>query len=120
MLRFGGEYYVRSIQRVNKDGSLTFFCAIDEGLVLRVAEGEHIVKNLEDAFDCIHEEIPNIKLTIGFDCILRLLEVKEKGLKKDIDRIFKKNFVIGFNTYGEQFGSVHVNQTFTGIVLGES
>jgi hypothetical protein len=27
--------------------------------------------------------------------------------------------VTGFNTYGEQFNSVHVNQTFTGIVLGE-
>ncbi len=119
MLRFGGEYYVRSIQKMNNDGSLTFFCAIDEGLVLRVAEGHNLVNNLDEALVKIREEIPDIKLTIGFDCILRLLEVQNKKLQKDVNAIFKKNHVIGFNTYGEQFKSVHVNQTFTGIVLGE-
>ncbi len=67
----------------------------------------------------IREEIPDIKLTIGFDCILRLLEVQRKKRQKDVNAIFKKNRIIGFNTYGEQFKSVHVNQTFTGIVLGE-
>ena len=34
MVRAGGEYYVRSIQTANPDGSLTFYCAIDEGVVL--------------------------------------------------------------------------------------
>lgn len=119
MLRFGGDYYVRSIQKMNDDGSLTFFCAIDEGLVLRVAEGHNLVNNLDEALVKIREEIPDIKLTIGFDCILRLLEVQNKKLQKDANAIFRKNNVIGFNTYGEQFKSVHVNQTFTGIVLGE-
>jgi hypothetical protein len=32
-----GTDYVRAIQKANPDGSLTFYCAIDEGLVLRVA-----------------------------------------------------------------------------------
>ncbi len=119
MLRFGGKYYVRSIQKVNNDGSLTFFCAIDEGLVLRVAEGHNLVNNLDEALVNIRKEIPDIKLTIGFDCILRLLEVQHKKLQKDVNKIFNKNCIIGFNTYGEQFKSVHVNQTFTGVVLGE-
>lgn len=119
MLRFGGEYYVRSIQKVNEDGSLTFFCAIDEGLVLRVANSENLEKNLSDALEKAREEIPNIRLTIGFDCILRLLEVQNKKLQEQVNPIFERNRVIGFNTYGEQFKSVHVNQTFTGIVLGE-
>ncbi len=119
MLRLGGKHYVRSIQKVNDDGSLSFFCAIDEGLVLRVASGENLVENLSEAFTMIRQEIPNIKLTIGFDCILRLLEVKQKHLESQVNEIFKENRVMGFNTYGEQFNSVHVNQTFTGIVLGE-
>ena len=119
MLRFGGEYYVRSIQKMNKNGSLTFFCAIDEGLVLRVAEGENLVKNLDETLVKIRDEIPDVKLTIGFDCILRLLEVQNKKLQGEVNAIFQKNHVIGFNTYGEQFNSVHVNQTFTGIILGE-
>lgn len=119
MLRLGGEYYVRSIQKVNEDGSLTFFCAIDEGLVLRIAEGENLVDNLNHAFEQARAEIPEIKLTIGFDCVLRLLEVENKGLQDQVNEIMRRNHVIGFSTYGEQFNSVHVNQTFTGIALGE-
>jgi len=119
LLRLGGEYYVRSIQKMNDDDSLTFFCAIDEGLVLRIAKGEDIVANLEQLFKNIRKQFPEIKLTLGFDCILRLLEVKDRGLETKINEILRRNQVIGFNTYGEQFNSVHVNQTFTGIVLGE-
>jgi hypothetical protein len=26
--------------------------------------------------------------------------------------------VVGFNTYGEQYGGVHVNQTLTGVAIG--
>jgi len=26
--------------------------------------------------------------------------------------------VIGFNTYGEQFNGMHLNQTFTGVAIG--
>jgi len=26
--------------------------------------------------------------------------------------------VIGFNTYGEQFNGMHINQTFTGVAIG--
>ena len=119
MLRLGGKHYVRSIQKVNDDGSLSFFCAIDEGLVLRVASGVNLVENLNDTFKQVRQELPHIKLTIGFDCILRLLEVKQKQLEPQVNEIFKQNRVMGFNTYGEQYNSVHVNQTFTGIVLGE-
>jgi hypothetical protein len=32
--------------------------------------------------------------------------------------IFQENKAIGFNTYGEQFKGVHVNQTLTAVALG--
>ena len=32
--------------------------------------------------------------------------------------ILRRNNAIGFNTYGEQFCGVHVNQTLTAIALG--
>ena len=34
VVKIGGEYFCRSIRRLNEDGSLSFFCAIDEGVVL--------------------------------------------------------------------------------------
>lgn len=110
---------MHNLEKIAPKQTRSSFCAIDEGLVLRVAEGHNLVNNLDEALEKIHEEIPNIKLTIGFDCILRLLEVQHKKLQKEVNAIFKKNHIIGFNTYGEQFKSVHINQTFTGIALGE-
>jgi hypothetical protein len=42
VVRVGGEFHVRSIQRVNDDESLSFLCAIDEGIVLTAAESGDI------------------------------------------------------------------------------
>ena len=50
MVRVGGQYHVRAIQKVNADNSLTFFCAIDEGLVLTVARSVDVVQDLESLF----------------------------------------------------------------------
>jgi len=119
MLKIGGEYYVRSIQKVNENESLSFFCAIDNGLVLSVAEGIGLVENLENQLSEIKKRIPNLKFILGCDCILRRLEIKEKKLTDDIDRIIKDYPIIGFSTYGEQYNSVHVNQTLTGIAIGD-
>jgi hypothetical protein len=119
MLRFGGEYYVRSVQRMNADGSLTFFCAIDEGVVLRLGHGDDLVKDLHHALVHARAQVTDPRLTIGFDCILRRLEVEAKGLEADVNRVLREGAVIGFSTYGEQFGCLHVNQTFTGVCLGE-
>ena len=115
-----GTDYVRSIQKVNDDGSLTFFCAIDEGVVFRVANGVDLVNNLELAFDKIQSEIGVPQLVFGCDCILRKLEVSQKDLRGRVGEIFRQNNTIGFNSYGEQFHGSHVNQTFTGVAIGSS
>ena len=114
----GGVNYVRSIQKANTDGSLTFYCAIEEGLVLRVAYGVDLVENLEQTFEKIRAEIGPPQIIFGCDCILRNLEISQKGLKERVEAIFLHNNTIGFSSYGEQFRGVHVNQTFTGIAIG--
>lgn len=119
MLRFGGEYYVRSIQRAQEDGTLTFFCAIDEGVVLRLARGENLVENLAAALAEASRAVPRPAVTLACDCILRRLEIVGKHLEPDVAGLLAEHRVVGFSTYGEQFGSLHVNQTFTGIMLGE-
>ena len=113
-----GTDYVRSIQKANADGSLTFLCAIEEGLVLRVAHGVDVVNNLELAFDKIRAEIGPFQLVFACDCILRNLEISQDGLKDRVEEIFRRNNTIGFSSYGEQFHGVHVNQTLTGVAIG--
>ena len=113
-----GTNYVRSIQKASPDGSLTFFCAIEEGVVLRVGRGVDLEKNLEQAFAGIRAEIGPPQVVLGFDCILRKLEIVQCELVDRVEALFRDNNVIGFNTYGEQYHGVHVNQTLTGIAIG--
>lgn len=115
-----GANYVRSIQKANPDGSLTFFCAIEEGVVLRVGHGVDLMENLEHAFAGIRAAIGPPQLVLACDCILRKLEIAQSGLIDRVDAIFRDNNVIGFNSYGEQYRGVHVNQTLTGIAIGEA
>lgn len=119
MLQIGGEYYVRSIQKVNPDGSLTFFCAIDNGLVLTVGRGKQLVESLGEALDRLRRQLPTLKLILGCDCILRRLELQQKGLTEAARQVLKGVDFVGFSTYGEQVNGIHVNQTLTGIALGE-
>lgn len=119
MLKIGGEYYVRSIQKVNADGSLTFFCAIDDGLVLTVGRGKQLVESLAETLHQLRQQLPTLKLILGCDCILRRLELQQKGLTEAAGEVLKEVDFVGFSTYGEQVNGIHVNQTLTGIALGE-
>ena len=118
VVRIGGSYFVRSIQKVNPDESLTFFCAIDEGIVLTVARGIDLVANLETLFGGLRGQIGEPELVIGCDCVLRNLELQQKGLVERVGRIMAENRVVGFSTFGEQYLAMHVNQTFTGVAIG--
>lgn len=118
VLTIGGTTYVRSIQKANADGSLTFFCAIENGLVLRVARGVDLLENLEQAFAGIRAEIGPPQLVLGYDCILRKLEIAQSSAKDRIGELLQQNNTVGFHTYGEQFRGVHVNQTLVGIAFG--
>jgi hypothetical protein len=101
-----GNSYVRSIQKVNLDDSVTFFCAIEEGLVLRVARGVNLVENLEQTLAEICAEIGPPQLVLSFDCVLRRLEIAQGHLEDRVGSIFRRHNAIGFNTYGEQFRGV--------------
>jgi len=118
VVKVGGDYYVRSIQKVNEDESLAFFCAIDVGVVLTVARGIDLIENLSQAFESVRTRVGEPELVLGCDCILRYIEIEQRQLAPQVGRIFADNRVVGFATYGEQFNAMHVNQTFTGVAIG--
>jgi hypothetical protein len=118
VVKVGGRYYTRSIQKVNDDGSLTFFCAIDKGVVLTVAEATDILENLSRNLAQIRREIGPLQLVIGCDCVLRTLELEQRQMKSKANRLLVEYNVVGFATFGEEFGAMHVNQTFTGAAIG--
>jgi hypothetical protein len=118
VVRVGGEYHVRAIQRVNSDNSLSFFCAIDEGLVLTLAKGVDILEDLRALFARLEHQTGIPEAIIGYDCVLRNIELEQRHLKEAVSELFVEHKVIGFCTYGEQYMSMHVNQTFTGVAIG--
>lgn len=117
-VKIGQEYYVRSIQRVNADGSLSFYCAVENGIVLTAMQPGSMLQDLERHFSRIEQEIGPPLLTIGCDCFLRRLEAEYRDETALISRYLQQHRVIGFNTYGEQYDGMHINQTFTGVVIG--
>jgi hypothetical protein len=118
VVRVGGNYYCRSIQRLNPDGSLTFFCAIDNGVVLTVAESRDMVASAAAQLETLNDMVGGLDLVIAFECVLRRLEAENRQVKHLVADLYRRYNVVGFNTYGEQYNSMHVNQTFTGIGIG--
>ena len=76
VVRVGGDYYCRSIRNMNPDGSLTFFCAIDEGLVFTVANPQDMVQATLATLQRVECSLGKIDTVLGFDCILRRLDAE--------------------------------------------
>lgn len=114
----GGENFVRSILKVNEDETISFACAIDVGIVLSLAEATDLIDNLKTAMADIRRKIGEPQLILGCDCLFRMLEMEQNDIKEDVGRVLAENNVFAFSTYGEQYNSMHVNQTFTGVAIG--
>ena len=50
--------------------------------------------------------------------VLRRLDAVNRQAVRGLSEVYRKNHVLGFGTYGEQYQSMHLNQTFTGIAFG--
>lgn len=118
VVRVGGEYFCRSIRHLNEDGSLTFFCAVDRGLVLTLARPRDVVEVTRNELSRLEAELGGLDLVIGFDCVLRRLDAEIRQKRRAISDLYKQYNVVGFETYGEQYRSMHLNQTFTGVAIG--
>lgn len=117
-VRMGQEYYVRSIQRVNEDLSLTFYCAVENGIVLTAMKPGDMLADIEQVLAKISQQIGDPELVLGCDCFLRRLELEHQGEKAAMSELLQRHRVVGFNTYGEQIGGMHINQTFTAVAIG--
>lgn len=115
-VRVGNEYHVRAIQHVNEAGHLVFFSAIDEGMVLTVAHAQDMAEHLKQELSCLKGEKSRVEI-LACDCVLRRIEAQKSQSMHKINDIFRAYDVVGFSTYGEQIGPLHVNHTLTGLCL---
>ncbi|TVS03364.1 MAG: GfdT protein [Rhodobacteraceae bacterium] len=114
--KIGEDHHVLAIQRVEPDGTLRFFSAIECGLVLRLAQSTDLEAHLERELTKLSAKV-GAPAILACDCILRRLEAEHSQKQHRLSALLDRFGVTGFNTYGEQFNLVHVNQTFTGLAF---
>ena len=115
-LVYEGEPFVRSPQRI-KGGSMIFYCSVKEGMDLSLLESTDIITTTEEALNVAKREMGGLTGIINFNCILRTLEINQKGQAEDYGKLFESVPTVGFSTYGEQFIG-HINQTATMLAFG--
>lgn len=114
MVRMGGRHYVRAISEVTRGNGLKLMSAIEPGSVLTLGLAEDLTEGLEAQLAGLPAP-PCLVLT--FDCILRRIAVEQLGLGPQISALADRYHLAGFNTYGEQHGGMHVNQTLVGLAF---
>ena len=113
MIRIGGHYYARGMQRIYPDGSLEFACALEPGLVVALAKPGDMIASLDGLFATMRRRIGTPDLVIGVDCAARTAYMQREGLTKGIEALLRRHAVTGFSSLGEQFNTVHANNSFT-------
>lgn len=119
VLKVGEDNFVRSIASVGENLSLHCFCSVDTGMVLSLGRRLDPISAIEEAFARVRTRVGTPNVILGMDCVLRRLEFTQTGMLDKIGALLAANHVFGFSTYGEQFNSYHINQTFTGVAIGE-
>jgi hypothetical protein len=118
VVKVGDHHYVRSIQQQLPDGSLRFYCAIEQGMVLRLAQGGDLVAGLQAMFSTIQDMVGPPQLVLGCECTLRRMEIEQQHWSAQVDQLCRTQKMVGFSTFGEQYRGVHLNQTLSGIAFG--
>ncbi|MEL6100595.1 MAG: FIST N-terminal domain-containing protein [Pseudomonadota bacterium] len=117
LLELNEKHYVRAISDATDCNALSFLAAIDDGLIMTLGEGQEILETLENGLDLQDKADVPPDFILGFDCVLRKLEIEQKQLQRPVSEILSRRRVLGFNTFGEQQFGLHMNQTFVGIAF---
>lgn len=118
MIRIGGQYYARGMQRIYADGTLEFACALETGLVAALGRPGDMIASLGGLFDSMRAQIGTPELVIGVDCAARTAYMERSGLTAGIADLLGRNAVAGFASLGEQFNTIHANNSFTCLGIG--
>jgi hypothetical protein len=118
LLNLSDQLFPRAIRGQRSDGGLNMAAALEEGLVLSIADSPDPLGALERTLAEVERQVPNAAALLVFDCVLRRIELEARGLDRQAGELLARKQAIGFSSYGEQLAPMHVNHSLAGVALG--
>jgi hypothetical protein len=118
IVKIGGQAFPRGPMGTTEEGGIRFACAMDEGVVFNIAEPGDMVEMLKDFLADIENQLGMPSLILGFNCAARQFEMDQLGIRPQIAKLMQRYNVLGFSTLGEQYNTIHANNSFTCVAFG--
>ncbi len=113
----GDQMYLRTVMAAMPD-KLLMGGGIEEGTVIHLMEPDHLVTRTEQGLKLELAQVRNPSAMLQFSCGGRYVNAVDCDCLEELGRTLCPIPTIGFSTYGEQIGSMQVNHTLTGLILG--
>jgi hypothetical protein len=112
IITVGERAYPRGFTEILENGTLRCACAIDEGVVFRVAAQTDYIDHLETALQLICDDLGDSLLVFGLECAARRQTVQQQDLGARVSELFSRYNVWGFSCMGEQSNGLNMNHSF--------
>ena len=117
IITVGERAYPRGFAELLEDGSMRCACAIDEGVVFRVAAQIDYLDHLASSLQGIREDLGASLLLLGMECAARRQMVEQQEVASEVAALFEAFNVWGFSCMGEQANSLNMNNSFNCIAF---
>jgi hypothetical protein len=115
--RSGSATFMRSVMSVQGD-ALLMGGAIEEGAIVYLMQSSDIVDATRSGLEAALSLVEDPAAALLFNCGGRMWEASTLGKAEELAAAMSPLPAVGFTTYGEQFGTMQINHTLTGLIFG--
>lgn len=120
--RFRGRAFPVSILEVEADHSFRLGHSVHYGQTLSILDSCDLVGSTRDFLQKTTRELASCggdpQAMLLFHCVARFVEASEQGDASRLGEALGQAPMCGFNTFGEQFQTLHMNHSLTGVIFG--
>lgn len=120
--RFRGRPFPISLAQAHDDGSFRVANSVQHGEKLSILEARDLVGTTRQSIQQIIDEVTadggDVQGMLLFHCLSRYIEANETGQLDALAEALCQGPICGLNTYGEQFETLHLNHSLTGVIFG--
>lgn len=113
----GGKPYVRSMHAID-DHHVLLASSVEPGHVLHVMRPGDLIAETQRDLAAAADRVGGIASLVAFSCVSRHWEAQARGLEKALAETYAVYPTTGFQTFGEQTGTLLVNHSLTGLAIG--